>query len=46
MNFNARDREFSKIYVNGVHTLTNSLDETNAPKVLQIEGEFQKRMFV
>lgn len=45
MDFKVQDREYAKIYVNGEHTLPNTLDETNAPKVVQIEGEFRKRMF-
>ncbi len=43
--FKVRDSEYHKIYVNGNHTLLNTLDETSAPKVVQIEGAFRKLMF-
>lgn len=45
MDFKVRDREYAKIYVNGEHTLPNTLDETNAPKVVQIEEAFRQLMF-
>lgn len=43
--FKARDRAFDRIFVNGEHSLQNILDETGIAKVVQIEGEFKKRMF-